>query len=211
MKINIIKGSKYGMLTIINEAGSRRLPSGQINRFALCSCDCGNIKEIRLLHLIRNRIASCGCKKRTRGGSGNAKLCKVWRQMKARCLDSYFERHLYFDKGIVVCEEWDSSFNNFMEWSLSNGYSSGLQIDRQNNSKGYNPINCRWVTSKVNNNNRDNTLYVKYNGEKIAFCILLEKLERLNDMSAIRMRIKRGWDYQKAIDAPVKIGNYKKK
>ena len=211
MKVEIIKGSKVGKLTIVSEAGRRRLPCGQINRFILCKCECGNMKEVRLLHLVRNRISSCGCKKRTRGGNGNQLLCKVWRQMKARCLESYFERHLYFDKGITVSEDWVNSFDNFMRWSISNGYCKGLQIDRKDNSKGYNEGNCRWVTSKVNNNNRDNTFFVTYNGTKIAFCILLDEIDRVNDMNTIRRRIKRGWSCQNAVDTPIRIGNYKRK
>ena len=76
---------------------------------------------------------------------------KEWRY---RTSEDYSQKHLYFDKGIQVCNEWQK-YKPFAEWSKSNGYKEGLQIDRRDNSKGYNPDNCRWISSKENSNNRD--------------------------------------------------------
>jgi len=206
-RIELKEGQRFGKFLVVKEGEKLILPSGQKNRTIVCKCDCGNIKSIRLIHLIRLRITSCGCSHVLKGESGTY-LCKVWKAMIRRCAENYFENHLYFRKGIKVCDQWLNDYFDFKDWALKNGYEKGLQIDRQDNSKGYEPNNCRWVTSKINNNNRDNTLMVTYNGEKYAFMLLVEKLNRRADYVSIRARIVRGWDAQKAFDTPIKIGNY---
>lgn len=210
-RIELIKGQKFGKLTYIEEAESKRLPSGQINRIAKCLCDCGKTKEVRFLHLVRFRILSCGCiVKKIKGASKNP-LSKIWRAIKYRTAENYFERHLYYDKGIKVCDEWLNSCSSFISWSEKNGYKKGLQIDRIDNSKGYSPENCRWVSQKINVNNRDNTFMVYYDGKNQPITLLLEKLGKRNSYYTIRRRILAGWNHQKAIDTPIKEGNYKRK
>lgn len=209
-KLEINKGDKFSKLTVINEVDRMRLPSGQTNRAFLCKCDCGTIKTVRLVHLKRGRIASCGCIIKKRGGSPFASLAKIWRAIKYRTSESYFERHLYFDKGVSVCEEWINSWDLFRDWSLKNGYSKGLHIDRIDNSKGYSPNNCRWVTCKVNQNNKDNTFKVWYKNELQPISLLLESLGKKNHYYTILGRIKRGWLHELAIDTPIKSGNYKR-
>lgn len=79
-------------------------------------------------------------------------LC--WRYMRKRCQaqNAPYSRY-YFKKGITVCDEWnnlETGLNNFIEWSLKNGYEKGLSIDRIDSSKGYNPSNCRWISIDEN-------------------------------------------------------------
>jgi hypothetical protein len=135
----------------------------------------------------------------------------LWNSMRTRTKENYFQSHLYFYKGIKVCDEWKESISKFCEWAKNNGYEKGLQLDRIDNSKGYSPFNCRFVTSKINNNNRDNTFFVSYNNEIIALKLLLLKLNREENYNTIFRRIKRGWNHNDAINIPTKIGNYAKK
>lgn len=205
-----IIGNKYGKLTVISIGKSIRLPCGQTNKTYECECDCGNNNNVRKVHLVRNRTLSCGCNTKTRNGEGSTLLCKVWRGIKQRCLENYCESHLYFKKGISVCIEWQNSYELFKEWSLNNGYKKGLQIDRIDNSKGYCPENCRWVSSLINSNNRDNNIVIEYNGEKKPLSLILFEIGKKNHYSAIYRRIQRGWNPQKAIDTPIRKGNYYK-
>lgn len=202
---------KFNKLTILKEVEPYVLPCGQTNKAYLCKCDCGTEKVIRRLHLVRGKIRSCGCISRGPKdvkGDGNSKLKKVWRQMKTRCSFDYFEKHLYFDKGLEVCKEWFDDFNLFKKWSLDNGYKEGLVIDRRDNSKGYNPDNCRWVTQLVNSMNKDNNIMVEYKGETKSLKLIITERKQRQNYSAIYARIKRGWDVVKAIETPMRKGNY---
>lgn len=95
-----------------------------------------------------------------------AKLYQSWKRMLNRCYDpnnaSY--RH-YRKKGIEVCVEWKYSFENFLRWSIENGWKAGLSLDRIDNSGHYSPQNCRWATSKTQARNRDSCIYITHNGE----------------------------------------------
>lgn len=194
------------MLTVVRELDPVYTPGGQINRVFECDCDCGRITNVRLLHLVRGRIKSCGCLGRSMNGYGNTKLCKVWRQMKYRCK----HQDNYKRKNINVCDKWKNDWFSFMLWSIQNGYEEGLQIDRIDTFGDYEPNNCRWVTPEVNANNREDTFYVEYKGIKYAFNLLLKELGLKDYSNTIRKRINRGWSVDKAIDTPIRKGNYKR-
>lgn len=135
-------------------------------------CDCGNIKTLRLDCVKNGNTQSCGCLKREKslmnlnrngrkpmyGDIGKLSDCVLyhrWKGMKRRCYDKNFEQYKdYGGRGIFVCEEWLYSFRNFYDWAMSHGFSEELEIDRIDNDGNYEPDNCRWVTHKVNANNR---------------------------------------------------------
>lgn len=204
-KIEIIKGQRFNKLIVIKEGSRLRLPSGQINRTIICKCDCGNIKQIRLLHLIRGRIRSCGCLSKVRGGESTTYTYTIWNAIKTRCKNNYFEKHLYYDKGIFVCDEWKNDFFVFKKWAENNGIKKGLCIDRIDTNLGYYPENCRFVTQKINSNNRIDTFYVNYKGNKRPLKLLLSEINKERSYNAIRRRILRGWDCEDAIDKPILI------
>lgn len=96
----------------------------------------------------------------------NPRLFGLWETMRTRCNNKNRDKYMdYGGRGITVCDEWNNSAEAFCEWALSNGYKDGLQIDRIDNNKGYEPSNCRFVTPKQNSRNRRNTVYLTVNGE----------------------------------------------
>lgn len=202
-------GQKFGMLTYIEEAGRIKLPSGQWNRIVKVRCDCGVEKNVRVLHLVRERMKSCGCIKPAEHGLSKTKLYRVWTGMIVRTeTDTFIDHHRYKDRGIKMCDEWRESFLKFKEWAFSNGYRLGLQLDRVDNDKGYSPDNCRFVTVKENVNNREVTIRVLYNGKTESLRLILDRLGFQHHFNAIYTRIKRGWSAQRAIDTPIRKGNY---
>lgn len=82
-------------------------------------------------------------------------LYRRWSGMKDRCYNpkaSGFE--YYGGKGVTVAPEWLSDALAFARWSIANGASPELQIDRENGSGNYTPGNCRWVSRRDNLRNR---------------------------------------------------------
>lgn len=196
---------KFGKLEVIKEVEKLVLPSGQKNRAFLCRCDCGNEKVIRKVHLDNNKTTSCGCIVKTMKGLGNDPIMILFRSMRTRTKSNYFQKHLYFDKGIIICDEWLKNPFNFYNWAKENGYKKGLQIDRIDSNGNYCPDNCRFITPKENTNNRLNTFFVIYNGVKYPFTDLIDKLNLRKNESAIRRRLKRNWSAEDAFNAPIKF------
>ena len=80
------------------------------------------------------------------------KTYNSWRAMKDRCYSkkhSEFKR--YGDVGILVCERWKNSYENFL--TDMGERPEKHSIDRINPFGNYEPSNCRWVDFKTQANN----------------------------------------------------------
>lgn len=119
------------------------------------------------------------------------RLYRVWCAMKERCTNPHQHSFPHYGgRGIKVCDEWVHDFGAFREWSMANGYEEGLTIDRIDGNGNYEPSNCRWVTTAVQNRNYSRNHNITYQGE--THCIK-EWSEITGIHSAtILMRIKRG-------------------
>ena len=93
--------------------------------------------------------------------------------------------------------EWDD-FENFYDWSMNNGYSDELTIDRIDSNGNYCPENCRWSTDKEQANNRSTNRIIEYNGKSHT----LEEWSRITGIASntIRMRLDEyKWDVEKSL------------
>lgn len=174
-KLDLV-GQRFGRLLVIEEAG-RDKHRGVLWR---CKCDCGNEVTVRSNALRTHHTTSCGCycrecstKRSTTHGMHKTRLYRIWVSMLTRSgvykCSNEETKHLYQDRGISVCAEW-LVFENFLDWSLANGYEDTLEIDRIDNDKGYFHENCRWITPKENSNNRRNTLRLPDGRSLAMFC-----------------------------------------
>ena len=182
-----LTGERFGILIVIGV--SRRVKSGKRERYYWkCKCDCGRIKEVRTDCLTRGLVRSCGCLKKEQNGINltkfhrhklsHTKLWDTYYSMKSRCYDPADKRYKdYGGRGIKVCGEWESSFDEFANWAISHGFDKNLQIDRIDNNGDYSPENCRWVTQKENCRNRRSNVLIEYNGKMIT---LVEFSEIMN-------------------------------
>lgn len=108
-------------------------------------------------------------KYRFREGYYPTRLRHIWNLMHNRCKNTKSADYpRYGGRGIKVCDEWSgrtTGFWNFVDWSLENGYTEQLSIDRIDNDGPYAPWNCRWATPKEQANNTAKNVCITYNGE----------------------------------------------
>lgn len=103
------------------------------------------------------------------------RVYRTWTAMRSRCLnENSHDYHRYGGRGITICSGWIGSFDKFM--SDMGERPEGTQIDRIDNSKGYwcgnceecaskqRTMNCRWVTSKENQNNKRTNRFITVGG-----------------------------------------------
>lgn len=67
-----------------------------------------------------------------------------------------------------MCDRWKSSFKCFYD-DIGRRPSSSHSLDRINNDGNYEPGNCRWVTIRVQANNRRTKNKTGYRGVKQTF------------------------------------------
>ena len=123
--------------------------------------------------------------------------------MKQRCYNpNRREYKNYGGRGIGVCSEWLSGFDAFRDWSMANGYCDNLTLDRIDNNKDYEPNNCRWVSMKVQSNNKRGNIIVTYNGENITLSECADKYNVDYQTLYVRTQLL-GWELNKAITQPI--------
>lgn len=135
-------------------------------------------------------------------GMSHTRLHNIWLSMRRRCeKNNSSGYHKYGAKGVKVCEEW-SSFENFLEWAMSNGYNDTLTLDRINPCGNYEPCNCRWATQKEQQNNRTNNIRLSYQG-------VTHTLIEWEEITGIPYRILydrhyRKWDTNRIFKQPIR-------
>lgn len=90
---------------------------------------------------------------------------RAWRNMRDRCYNPNIHNYFrYGGRGIVVCERWLNSFNDFLS-DMGLRPSPNHTIDRfPNNDGNYEPTNCAWRTPKEQANNRSSNTIITHNG-----------------------------------------------
>lgn len=173
-----LSGKRFGRLVVLT-LSNKRDSNGRL--LWECICDCGNKKTTTSDSLNSGHVKSCGCMlmeqrkkaKKITHGMTNTRIYKLYRGMLLRCSPTYHGAKNYYDKGIVVCDEWlgENGFKNFYKWAIDNGYDDSkpwteMTIDRIDVNGNYEPTNCRWTTSKGQCNNMTTNVMIEYNGEK---------------------------------------------
>lgn len=106
---------------------------------------------------------SCGCynavKNKTHGGSRvdggkPARLYRIWRGMKQRCLNPKADRFPdWGGRGITICQQWIDDFAQFRA-DMGEPPSISHTLDRIDNDGNYEPANCKWSTRSEQQLNR---------------------------------------------------------
>lgn len=157
-----LSGKRFGHLVAIDRISKQ----GRSRKYTFwnCVCDCGRLCTVRTSSLVYGETHSCGCRERIRkhGMATKGKqhrLYKIWKGMRARCLNSNSKPYKYYGgRGIKIVPEWDD-FKIFYDWAFENGYNPNAEfgectIDRIDVDGNYAPDNCRWVDLKTQAKNR---------------------------------------------------------
>lgn len=157
-----LTGQRFGRLVVLERCET--VKHGDHVKW-LCQCDCGNTIKVASNCLRFDNTRSCGCLKiehamkhvdayRKHGLSGE-RLYPVWKSIVSRCTNPKNKRYKdYGGRGITVCSQWLSDYENFRKWAFATGYDQTAKrnvctIDRINNDGNYEPSNCRWVDMKT--------------------------------------------------------------
>lgn len=210
MKRLSIIGKVFGRLTVLEDVRK----DGR--RWLHCQCSCGNKKWIAKGDVLSGHATSCTCLQRerisqrskTHGRTGDP-IYAVWISMRDRCHnpnnDSYPD---YGGRGIVVCDRWRYSFENFLA-DMGERPSAKHLLDRENNDGNYEPGNVRWVVSKVSARNRRSTVFLTLGNDCRPAAEWSERLKIGLGTLLYRKRI--GWSDEKVLTAPLTKGRPRSK
>lgn len=159
--IENVVGQKFGQLIVTKDLGRMQKDGGKrVAHYCICQCACGRLTEVDLSSLRSGNTKSCG---HCTSSGGNLrfgrKLYTCYMDMRRRCYNAEAKNYRHYGgRGIQVCDEWmdpNEGFENFCKWSMNNGFSEELSLDRIDNDGNYSPPNCRWATKRVQNINKN--------------------------------------------------------
>lgn len=197
-------GKKYGNLTVLH-----RNPEYKKSVY-ICRCDCGNDSRVFGYNLLNGHTKSCGCQGAVFFKHGHArkhshsKTYRAWSEMHSRTSGinrSNIEknRRTYKDRGIAVCERWESYENFLVDMGER---PEGLSLDRIDNDKPYSPENCRWASSEVQALNKQNTIRVTLDGVTMPLKTWCEKLNKPYGTVWYRIKVSK-MDVESALTTPI--------
>jgi hypothetical protein len=167
----------------------------QCTKLNICSGDestTASIYDLRSGH-----TKSCGCLSaerlsamRTKHGRTGTPEYKIWRGIRARCYNANSHIYPYYGgRGIVMCERWHASFDNFFT-DMGERPSPQHSVERIDNDGPYAPDNCRWATRTEQGNNTRQNHYVTYDGKTMSVADWARHLGI--DYSRLLARLERG-------------------
>lgn len=108
---------------------------------------------------------------------GNKRLGQIFQSMISRCYNENDKNYRWYgNKGIQIDKGWMDNPKLFEEWSIKNGYSDNLTIDRVDADKDYCPDNCRWLTLEENTRRAGNVNWITVGDETLTGRQWAEKL-----------------------------------
>lgn len=205
--------TRFGRLVVV--VASERVGKGRGTgkTYSVCQCDCGTRKDVCDASLLYGRTTSCGCYRkeqaraattthgRTTSDGKRTKEYSAWLAMRARCEDERSETYRnYGGRGIFVCKRWMGKTGFASFYADMGPRPEGGTLDRIDTNGNYTPDNCRWVTRKVQQNNRRCNRRLTHNGETMT---ITQWASRVGiSQQGLGNRLKRGWSLSQALSRP---------
>lgn len=123
----IAPGTRFGVLTV------EWAPYGGVDGaygMASCRCDCGMVRDVRVVALRSGHTKSCGCLKRT--AKSEDRVLRKLHDLVHRCQSGSPMLH----------PDW-WHYANFRAWALANGWTPTKRLVRIDETKRFGPNNCR--------------------------------------------------------------------
>ena len=115
----------------------------------------------------------------------------AWKAMLWRCNPKNLtKKRNYQDKGIGVFEGWKASFVDFLG-HIGPMPTPGLEVDRKDNSRGYEPGNVKWATRGEQMANTSRALRITINEETL--CASEWSRRSGIPLCTLTYRVKRKW------------------
>lgn len=155
-----LKGMKFGKLTVLEDY---RVKSKKRSHWCKCKCDCGNkeIVEVYAGDLTRNHRKSCGKCVYIKHGMTNTRFYNIYKHIYRRCNDTNNDRYNQYGGRGIKCH-W-KTFEEFKEDMYEsylehfNTHDGDTSIDRIDVNGDYCKENCRWLTNREQQANKQNT------------------------------------------------------
>lgn len=151
-----LENRRFGRLTV--KQRTYRTRHGQ---YWLCSCECGQDKEVRHDHLLANKIQSCGCLNKGQTSSKYTGYQDISGEEWSRIKDNAKQRNIDFN--IEIEDVWDLFIKQNKKCALTgqeldfNKYkgtkdstNGNASLDRIDSSQGYTIENIWWLHKDVN-------------------------------------------------------------
>lgn len=199
-------GRKFGRLLVTARAPNDRWRAARW----YCRCECGNSTVVTGSDLRSGHTVSCGCwnadrfsavgkSNRTHGHSQITRTYRIWGGMKRRCLnrnDPAFPH--YGGRGIKVCDRW-MAYANFL--ADMGECPPGFSIERINVNGNYEPENCKWIPQSDQQNNRTDSQFLVFRGEKMTVSQFARLVGIKVELTVYRIT-RRGWTPERASHPP---------
>lgn len=188
------EGKTYGGFLIHKTYCVKNSSGNWLHKADVECLHCG-IKETRELGAVKKNKGGCrACALKAvkeRPSEAKHPLHQTWYGMVARCQNPKAQSyHNYGGRGITVCDRWLASFENFYA-DMGDRPSPKHSIDRIDVDGPYSPENCRWATWEEQANNKRNTVWIEFQGERLSAAQWRKRLGVVSDLHAVAKKYNR--------------------
>lgn len=156
-RIKDLTGQRFMRWIVVQRGEDYIYPkSGKSSARWVCKCDCGRESLVHSAHLKNGTSQSCGCLSweiSSTHGLSKTRAYAAWSKMLNRCYNASEKDKLYYeDRGVIVCDRWRNSVENFYE--DMGECPTGFELERIDYDLGYSPENCTWADEQTQAENR---------------------------------------------------------